>query len=107
MAKKKGNYFIQLKRELWHEDYENLSVNAKWLYVTLNELEHRYTGEKCDFFFRSNEDLAKDVGMSLGTLKRSKKELLETDLIQHWLMHFVDKETGKKSKKKISAYRIL
>lgn len=107
MSKQKGSFFIQLKRELWTEQYKDLSINAKWLYTTLNELEHRYTGEKCDFFFRSNENLAEDCGMSINTFKRAKKELLETDLIQHWLTHFVDKETGKKSEKKVSAYRIL
>lgn len=107
MAKRKGTFFIQVKRELFTDEYKELSVNAKWLYVVLNELEHKYTGDKCDFFFRSNEELAKDCNMSLGTFKRAKKELLETDLIQHWHMHFVDTETGKKSEKKISAYRIL
>lgn len=107
MSKHKGTFFIQLKRELWTEEYKDMSINAKWLYTTLNELEHRYTGDKCNFFFRSNEELAKDCGMSINTFKRAKKELLETGLVQHWQMHFVDTETRKKSEKKISAYRIL
>ena len=28
--------------------YHKLSVNAKWLYVTLKECEHRYTGKNND-----------------------------------------------------------
>lgn len=107
MAKRKEGFYIQLKRELFTEEYLSLSINAKWLYVVLNELEHKYTGDKCDFFFRSNEDLAKDSGMSLATFKRAKKELLDTDLVQHWQMHFIDPNTGKKSEKKVSACRIL
>lgn len=107
MAKLKGSNFLQLSRKIWKDEYKDLSVTAKWLYTTLNELEHRYTGDKQDFFFRSNEDLAKDCGISSRTLKRAKKELLDTDLVEHWLTHFIDQETGKKSKKKVSAYRIL
>jgi hypothetical protein len=106
--KYKGAYFIQVRRELFNDDkYKDLNRNTRWLYVVLNELEHRYTGEKEDFFFRSNEDLAKDCGMSEKLLKQAKKELLSTDLVQSWQMHFIDKETGKKSKKKVTAYRIL
>lgn len=107
MAKKKGSFFLQLKRDIFTEKYANLSTNAKWLYVVLNELEHKFTGEKEDFFFRMNDDLAKDCNMALGTFKKAKKELLETDLVQHWHMHFNDPKTGKKSERKISTYRIL
>lgn len=105
---KHGNeFYLQLTRKLFTEEYKNLSKNAKWLFVVLNELEQRYTGEKEDFFFRSNEDLANDCHMSLPTLKRAKKELLSTELIQSWQIHFVNKDTGKKSEKRTTAYRIL
>ena len=89
------------------DEYKSLSQNAKWLFVVLNELEQKYTGENENFFFRSNEDLAQDAGMCLKTLKKAKRELLKTDLVKHWRMHFVNTKTGKKSEKTVSAYRIL
>lgn len=105
---KNGNsFFLQLTRKLFTDEYKGLSIRAKWLFVVLNELEQRYTGEREDFFFRSNEDLATDADMSLPTLKRAKKELIDTNLVKSWQIHFVNKETGKRSEKKVSAYRIL
>ena len=50
--------FLQLTRKLFQEQYKDLSINAKWLFVVLNELEHRYTGEKEDFFTRSDTQLS-------------------------------------------------
>lgn len=105
MKYKNGN-FLQLDRKLFDDTYSNLSINAKWLYVVLVELEHKFTGKKEDFFFRSNEDLAKDSGMSLPTLKRAKKELEQTNLIKTWQSHFIY-PNKKKSEKHISTYRIL
>ena len=106
MKYKNGN-FLQLDRKLFSDRYKELSINAKWLYTVLVELEHRFTGEEEDFFFRSNEDLSEDTGMSLPTLKRAKEELRQTDLIEIWQTHWVSKETSKRSKKHITAYRIL
>lgn len=104
---KHGNsFYMELSRELFREPYCNLSTNAKWLFVVLNELEQRFTGQKENFFYRTNEELAKDAGMSLATLKRAKAELLTTDLVQSWQTHFVDKD-GSKSQKHLTAYRIL
>lgn len=104
MKYKKGNY-LQLSRNIFKED--TLSVNAKWLYVVLNELEHRFTGKKEDFFTRSNSQLVADTGMSLSTVKKAKRELLSrTDLVQTWQSHFVSMD-GKKSKTHYTAYRIL
>lgn len=105
MKYKDGN-FLQLDRKLFNDTYSNLSINAKWLYVVLVELEHKFTGKKEDFFFRSNEDLAKDSGMSLPTLKRAKKELMQTNLIEIWQTHYIY-QNKKKSEKHITAYRIL
>jgi hypothetical protein len=105
---KHGNtFYLELSREIFTSNYSHLSQNAKWLFVVLNELEQRFTGDDTDFFFRSNEDLAVDAGMSLATLKRTKKELLETDLVHNWNMHWIDTKTKKKSEKKVSAYKIL
>ena len=104
---KYGNdYYLQLSRHLFADKYKTLSINAKWLYVVLNELEQRYTGNDKDWFFRTDAELAEDAGMSEKTLKRAKAELKETGLIKVSLAHWVDKETGKKSKKKVTAYTI-
>ena len=105
---KHGNvFFLELSREIFTEKYSNLSQNSKWLFVVLNELEQRFTGPKMDFFFRSNEDLTIDTGMSIATLKRAKKELLLTDVVQHWNMHWIDPKTKKKSEKKVSSSKIF
>ena len=104
---KHGNsFYLQLSREIFTEKNSGLSQNAKWLFVVLNELEQKFTGENRDCFFRSNEDLANDCGFSLPTLKRAKKELLQTDLVQCWQTHYENRETGRLSEKHITAYRI-
>lgn len=104
---KHGNSnYLQLTRSIFTEKYKTLSNNAKWLFVVLNELEQRYTGDDKDYFFRSNEELAEDCGFSLAGLKRAKAELLKTDLVQTWQAHFVDSETGAKSSVHVTCYRI-
>lgn len=56
---KHGNSnYLQLSRSIFTEKYKTLSINAKWLFVVLNELEQRYTGDEKDYFFRTNEELA-------------------------------------------------
>jgi len=105
---KHGNtFYLELSREIFTPKYTKLSSTSKWLFVVLNELEQRFTGKTVDYFYRSNEDLSIDTGIKLTTLKISKKELLETDLIESWQMHWLNSETGKKSEKKVTAYRIL
>lgn len=104
---KYGNsFYLELSRKIFTEEYKDLSRDAKWLYVVLNELEQRFTGKGCDFFYRTDEDLAKDAGMSLATLKRYKLELRNSGLVKMWNGHF-KYENGKKSEKKLSCYRIL
>jgi hypothetical protein len=105
--KHNNKFFLELTRHLFTDQYKHLSQNAKWLFVVLNELEQRYTGEKEDFFTRSDMQLAEDSGMSLSTLKRAKAELVKTDLVQTWKCHFVYKDSGKKSEQYYTAYRIL
>lgn len=105
---KHGNsFYLQLTRELFTEEYKDLSNGAKWLFVVLNELEQRYTGKGCDFFYRTDEELAKDAGYSFNTFRKYKSELKDSGLVQMWNGHFVNDETGKKSEKKFSFYRIL
>lgn len=109
---KHGNsYYIQLSRLIFNEEpYKSLSLNAKWLYVVLKELEQRYTNGSTNWFFRSNEELAEDMGVSLPTLKRAKAELAKTDLIKIGVMHWINgKGTPyeKRSEKHVTSYTIL
>lgn len=104
--KHNNSFYLELSRELFTDQYKTLSINAKWLFVVLNELEQRYTGKNEDFFFRTNAELAEDTGMSLPVLKRAKAELVKTDLIHTYQMHFIDHKTRKKSQKKVTAYKI-
>lgn len=106
---KHGNtYYLQLTRRIFNEpELIKLSINAKWLFIVLNELEQKYTGAKEDFFTRSDIQLAEDTGMSLRTFKRAKAELVKTNLVQTWKCHWLNKDTGKKSEQYYTAYRIL
>lgn len=105
--KHQNTFFLQLTRELWQEPFSDLSVSAKWLFVTLNELEQRFTGKDEDFFFSTNEDLSMYSGLHVNTIKKLKRELKEKGLIDYWQGHFVVKATGKKSEKHVTMYRIL
>jgi hypothetical protein len=102
-----NTHFLQLSRKIFTSEYSNLSNGAKWLFVVLNELEQKYTGEKEDFFFRTNEDLVNDTGFGITKLKLVKAELVKTDLIKTWRMHFIDKATGRRSEKTVTAYKII
>lgn len=108
MSKRKEGNFIELSRKLFNDEkFKELSQNAKWVYVVLNELEHKYTGKKENFFFRSDNDLANDCDMALRTLKTAKSELKNKNIVQMWLTHFRDVKTGKLSEKHVTAYRVL
>ena len=106
---KHGNtYYLELGRTVFNKHtYEELPAYSRWIFTVLNELEQKYTGYKEDYFFRSDENLAEDCGLSISTVKRYKKHLIKFGYVQHWNMHFIDKETQKRSEKKVSAYRIL
>ena len=108
--KHNNSYFLQLTRSIFNDEpYASLSRNAKWLFVVLKELEHRYTSSEKDYFYRSNEELARDAQLSLVTLKKTKSELLKTDLVVSWRAHFIyDKDTPKQklSEKRITCYRL-
>lgn len=47
------------------------------------------------------------MGVSEPTIKRYKAELQRVGLIKVWQSHYVDMDTGKKSEKRITKYRIL
>jgi len=105
--KYKEGHFLQLSRNIFDDEkFYNLNPSIKWVYVVLNELEHKYTGDKTDFFFRSNEDLAKDANLSITVIKKAKRKLIELGLIETWQIHFRDPNTGKISEKHVTAFRI-
>lgn len=101
-----NTYFIQLSRAIFEDKYKSMSVNAKWLYCVLVELEHKYTGNDKSWFFRTDEELAEDSGMSLRTVRRAKQELKDSGLVNIGYAHYIDSETGKKSKKKLTTFSI-
>lgn len=105
---KYGNtYYLQLTREIFSDKYSFLSNGAKWLFVWLNELEHKFTGAEKDFFFRTDQELAKDLCVTLPTLRKYKAELKETDLVEMWLSPFIDTETNKRTSRHVTCYRII
>lgn len=61
----------------------NLSRSAKWLYVVLSFLYSQY-GFKTGYFYRTNEQLLEDAGISQMTLKTAKKELVDAGYIKVW-----------------------
>uniref|UniRef100_A0A7V3KPD3 Uncharacterized protein n=1 Tax=candidate division WOR-3 bacterium TaxID=2052148 RepID=A0A7V3KPD3_UNCW3 len=73
MKYRDGN-FIQINRDLFKY---SISPGAKWLYVVLCELEHKFTdgwGHK-DYFYRITEDLEKDSGLTAKTIRKYREEL--------------------------------
>jgi len=102
---KTGNiYFMQVPRDVWN--YE-LSNKALVLYFWLNELEQRYTNKKTTYFFRSDEDLANDLHWNIKTVKEAKSELKKTDLIScGYVNWWMDEEHTKKSKRRVTSYRL-
>ena len=103
--KNNNTFFMQVSREIWKYD---ISDKAKMLFFWLNELEQRYTGDHKDYFFRSDEQLANDLGWNIKTLKSAKAELRKTDLIRLSKVRWYRDETHKKlSEKYVTGYRIL
>jgi hypothetical protein len=109
-VKYKSGNFLQLNRDIFNdEDLKYLSWPAKYLYVVLTELEHRFTGgEVDDHFFRTAKQIVEDSGMAYNTILKYRKELVEAGLLQIWQTHWWrDKTHTKKSEKHVTAYRLL
>lgn len=108
MAKHGNRFYLELSRKIFTDEYKSLSKEAKWLYVVLKELEHRFTdgkNEKTDgSFFQSNEDLAAFSGLGKTKCKEAKKELIESGLVETWQGHL--ETDGKQSKRHITYYRV-
>ena len=97
----------------------SLSVNAKWVFMTLKELENSFTGKENneetlfwegvrntkDWFYCSNEDLALECNLSVSTVKRAKIELEASKLISTCRVYKV-KPDGTKSQHWLCGYYI-
>jgi len=77
------------------------------LYDTLVELEHNFTGKRENFFYRTLTELAADSSLSKSTVERLIPKLVEVKAIEAWQGHFINPETGKKSEKHMTFFRIL
>lgn len=81
---------------------KKLSRSAKWLYVVISYLYSQY-GFKTGYFYRTNEQLLEDAGISQMTLKTAKKELVDAGYIKVW-----HHNTNEKSKNiRVCFYSIL
>mgnify|MGYP001270228118 CR=1 FL=1 len=84
MSKYKADNFIQVDRSLFKiPKFMALTTQAKWLYICLVELEHKYTpGEKREeTFFHSDKSISEMSGIPLRSFKRRKKELIEAGFV--------------------------
>lgn len=103
-----------------YKRFHELSVYAKWLYQTLKECEHRYTGHKNDqytvmflgvdnpkgWFYIGIEKLSYMSGISVSQIKRAKNELLDAGLIRNCTCHLIEKKTEKRTTIHVTGYRI-
>jgi len=98
MAKKKSvQYFTTANDILDHPLYKRLSDKAKVYYSYLCKNENIFSDG--NQFYRSNTDMAKDLGWSIDKVKRAKAELVKSG--------FVEINIGESGKtKKITFYYI-
>lgn len=108
MARKTNNNYMKISRELLSNGHD-LSRKAILLYLWLNELEQRYTEEdgERDWFMKSDKELAKVSGMSVGIVKEAKKELREKGFIEVSRGGWNFKTTGKSSISQPTVYKLL
>ncbi len=110
MGKRKAWNYMQVYNgaiDVLNKHNKKIPFSTRWLYVHLCYLEHRLTGKKEDFFFRSVRELSKETRMGVNQVVNGIKILKKQNLIQTWQMHWIDKNTGKKSEKHITAFRML
>ena len=107
MKYKQGNFYEKSKEAFEELKKAHASTSACHLYDVLCFDEHIFTGENEGFFFRSIDALCKDSGMSSKTVMKSIKTLVRLNMIETRQMHWVDENTGKKSEKHITAFRLL
>lgn len=119
-------YDPQLKKNVYtaHENdkylpFSKLSVNAKWLYQTLKELEHRYTGKKNNiyaaiyegvdnpkgWFYCGMEKLSFLSGLSESTIRRARTELESVGILKTCNVRLIDRN-GKRTSIRVTGYRV-
>ncbi len=77
-----ANNFFKVSHEVTENPkFLKLSIGAKLLYHTFCKLRNRYADEQ-GIFYRSNSDLAKDMNVTVPSVIRMKRELLENDLLR-------------------------
>ena len=105
---KEGHYLPIPRLIFKHQGYKKLTVYSKLILFHLFELEHSFIkGNKKTYFFRSDENLAKDIGISRSQVIRAKKEFIELipDILEIGYVHWwVDEEHTKLSKRKVTKY---
>lgn len=118
-SKKRSNVY-SVKEGDRYKKYHELSVNAKWLYQTLKELEHRHTGKDNDdekayyegvnntqgWFYCGGEKLSFISGLSDSSVKRARKELKDAGLVKTCRCYLLDKKTGKMTNVHVTGYRV-
>lgn len=106
--------FFKLSNEVIEEErLQKLSDSAFRLLVYLKQKEHRY-GKRDNigqlYFWRTDEQIAKDMKKNIKTVKKAKKELIEEELIWTNLVPYTithpDGSTSM-SKKHVTVYRVL
>ncbi len=110
MGKRKNWNYMQVYNgavAVLNKHNHTVPYSTRWLYVHLCHLEHRFYDKKIDGFFRSIKDLSHETRMGTNQVVNGIKILNKQRLIESWQMHWVDKKTGKKSEKHITAFRIL
>lgn len=99
--------------------FHALSVNAKWLYQTLKEMEHRYTGIKNNtytvifegvantknWFYAGTDKITYMAGMSKSSVRRARKELVNAGLIKMCIVSFL--RDGKKTNRHTYGYYVF
>jgi hypothetical protein len=111
MKRKYGNYSQICNRVIYKLNKHNHKVSfaTRWLYVHLNFLENKFTGssDKDDFFIHTIKEISNETGISNRQIGKSIRVLKDLGLIQTWQAHWIYKNTGKKSEKHMTAFRML
>jgi hypothetical protein len=103
--KYRREYFLQFPRKVFKlPQFNDLSINAKWLFTCLIELEHRFTGPHEDIFYYSDQGLSEMSGIPLRTCKRCKSELRASGLIRTSLQR-VKTKAGVEIDRNITVYQ--
>lgn len=75
------NFFRASHKIVETKEFLGLSLSAKILYFFLCKLRNRYADEE-GIFYRSERMLLKDSNLSLASIRRARKELLQKGFIK-------------------------